>query len=281
MRYKAASIIVIASLLILCHNCTSKDEGMKSVSSTGVSPITEVSFDSCNVERTDTTLKVSFEYDTKVNGYTISGLFYPCEENGERGKVEMDFVKNGEVAFRLLSDNYTCYSTTGGNIHWKNGEHYVFKYISPEVDNPYYSNTNPLGYHTSFQFYDLDFDGKQELLVSDDYRGHGGNHFYVYAIKNNSLHLIDYPPYNSINNESEILPEQREIVTYYEDGVWEQMKIVYHKGKPSRVLKKDTLQFSSDSWVAQKAIEAMVKTRNFYIKSVDYKIGDRVIKYRK
>lgn len=279
MKYNATSIIVVASLLISCHNSTSKDEDTKSVSSTGVS--TEVSNNSCNEERTETTLKVSFEYDKNVNGYTVSGSFYPRGENAEKGKVEMDFVKNGEVAFRFLSDDYTCYSTTGGNIHWKDGEHYVFKYISPEVDNPYYSNTNPLGYHTSFQFYDLDFDGKQELLVSDYYRGHGGNQFYVYAIKDNSLHLIDYPPYNSINNDSEILPELREIVTYYEDGVWEQMKIVYHKGKPSKVHKKDTLQFSSDSWVAQKAIDAMVKTRNFYVKSVDYKIGDRVIKYRK
>lgn len=281
MEYKAKSIIVIVSLLISCHNNTSKEEVMKSVPSTDVSPKTEVSIDSCYEERTDTTIKVSFEYDTKVNGYTISGFFYPCAEDGEWGKVEMDFVKNKQVAFRYRSDSYACYSTAGGNIHWKNGEHYVFKYISPEVDNPYYSSSNPLGYHTSFQFYDLDFDGKPELLVSDDYRGHGGNHFYVYAIKDKHLHLIDYPPYNSINNESKILPDQREIVTYDADGIWEQMKIVYHKGKPSRVHTKDTLRFSSDSWVAKKAIDALVKTRNFYIKSIDYVIGDEVIKYRK
>ncbi len=35
----------------------------------------------------NTTIKVSFEYDRVVNGYKVSGYFYPCSEDGEWGKV--------------------------------------------------------------------------------------------------------------------------------------------------------------------------------------------------
>lgn len=281
MMKSIVTLIIVASMLISCHNNVSMGGAVTTTSAADSTPKTEVSIDSVQKEHIDPTLKVSFEYDTKLNGYTISGDFYPCAEDGEWGKVDMNFVKNGKVAFSFHSDYYSCYSTSGENSPWEDGKHYVFKYISPETDNPYYCPSNPLGYHTSFQFYDLNFDGKPEFLVSDDYRGHGGNHFYAYSITGDSLLLLNYPPYSYIYNNSEIHPDRQEIVTYDEDGVWEQMKIVFHKGRPSKVLAKDTLQFPSDSWIAKKAIGAMIKTRDFYVRSIEYKTGDQVIKYNK
>ena len=227
----------------------------------------------------NTTIKVSFEYDRVIDGYKVSGCFYPCSEDGEWGKVTMNFIKDGKVEFVFHSDYYSCYSTTHGNIHWKNGEHYVFKYILPEKDNSYYSSNNPLGYHTSFQFYDVNFDGKPELLVSDYSRERGGNNFNVYSINGSSLTHLNYPPYNAICNSCEFYLEHQEIVTFYEDGVWEYMKIVFHKGKPTKVSAKDKAQFSSDSWIEKQALDAFDNTRDFYVQSIEYKMGDHTIKW--
>ncbi|MBQ3946394.1 MAG: hypothetical protein II670_12425, partial [Alphaproteobacteria bacterium] len=61
--------------------------------------------------------------------------------------------------------------------------------------------------------------------------------------------------------------------------VWENMKIVFRKGEPSKVSEKDKLQFSSDSWIAKKALEALVNTKDFYVQSIEYKMGDHTIKW--
>lgn len=90
---------------------------------------------------------------------------------------------------------------------------------------------------------------------------------------------VRLPPYNSICNSSEIRPEHQEIVTFYEDGVWEYMKIVFHKGEPSKVSEKDKAQFSSDSWIEKQALDAFDNTRDFYVQSIECKMGDHTIKW--
>jgi hypothetical protein len=158
----------------------------------------------------DNLINVYFKYNQIINGYEVTARWLPFHPKCETGYLIMDFRYNEEWrdSFKYVeTEKYNNYNTdkvtfSKGFQGYQNGDVYYFDYISPETCNPYpeYNNNSPIGYNTPFQFTDVDFDGKEELLINDWYQGQGGNGYYVYKIKGNSIQLIDYPPFNSIDN---------------------------------------------------------------------------------
>ena len=63
---------------------------------------------SCGLNDKNTRLSVVLLYDTPVNGYKVSGAFYPFSPTSETGQVELRFVPvNGGEA--LVFSNVDCF----------------------------------------------------------------------------------------------------------------------------------------------------------------------------
>lgn len=132
-------------------------------------------------------LRVYFQFDTIVEDYKVSGVFYPTSDDDAKnyyGGVSM-YLRNVVTGREYELTNYdhkshkfTSYfmsnnlydiikdSTFNG---FKNGDSYVFTYHN-EHDTMRWkgydeSEIFPLKSHVEFQFYDVDFDGRDELLI--------------------------------------------------------------------------------------------------------------------
>jgi len=157
----------------------------------------------------DNLINVYFKYNQIVNGYEITARWLPFYPKCETGYLIMNFrnTSNGQSFQYIETEKYNNYNTDNvtfskGFKGYQNGDVYYFDYPLPENSNPYkeYNNNSPIGYNTPFQFLDVDFCGEKELLINDWTQGQGGNGYYVYKIKGNSIQLLDYPPFNNIDN---------------------------------------------------------------------------------
>lgn len=159
---------------------------------------------------------VYFRYDTIVNGYEVSGVFYPIYQevykndswggwsyesgvymifcNVETGN-EFIFDKMG----KWISGDDDCGYFISSNIldifsHSFKGfgkeDAYIFNYNDEQV-----CQDNPLLLDADFQFADVDFDGIDELVICTHGGGpRGSNSYDIYELTTNGLVLKE--PYN-------------------------------------------------------------------------------------
>jgi len=174
----------------------------------------------------DTLIDVYFKYNQLVNGYEVTGRWRPFNKDCETGPVLMNF-HNQETGFEFqyFFPFYRSYDTDGVTYGkefkgHKQGDIHYFNYTSPEtLDCLKERNGNsPLGYYSPFQFLDIDFDGKDEFIVSDWYIGEGGNNYAVYAILDNGLKRIDYIPLDRLSCVDRIDLKERTITIVCFDG---------------------------------------------------------------
>lgn len=207
---------------------------------------------------TDSLIKINIVYDEPVNGYNVTGVFYPFDADGETGQVELKFtpVNGGRT---LVFSNVGLHEEghpdwpqkfTGKNIYdrlFQNGKRVPF--VDGETLHCKYHNKNvifeksQLFYDAEFQFYDVDFDGQDEFLVNDYYRGRGGNNYMVYEITPDGFVLKDMEPFNDIINNTVFDKEKRTItnITDYYSGD----KVEYTISKDgNKVLKKVEIEGS-------------------------------------
>ena len=184
--------------------------------------------------RKEESLHINLVYDTPVNGYYVSGVFYPFDETSETGQIELLFtpVNGGEALVfsnvghfekdkpenqaKFTGKNICDYCISDGFKGYRSGDtlrcyYYIEKDNFPE---------SPLYYNAEFQFFDVDFDGKMELLVNDYDKSRSGNHYSVYEINSDGFTLKDEEPFNTINNETRFFPDQHEIVSFIHDGAF-------------------------------------------------------------
>lgn len=154
-------------------------------------------------------LNVYIKYVPDVEGYTVACRLIPYGTDAETGFMIMNF-QNSKTSFMLEIDIICTFHlvemTMGLNIEWKDGDVYEFNYIDPSFPTSYNKNKNSLlGYYTPFQILDIDFDGEKEFIISDYYRGQGGNNYDVYKILNNKLVPIhEELPFSMLDNMSVI-----------------------------------------------------------------------------
>ena len=166
------------------------------------------------------------KYNQPVCGYEVTACWMPFDAYSETGEWVMNFrLVSGGRNFQYAdtekySNSMLMDITFAKNFQgYRNGDVYYFDYVSAtdSINREYYPNS-PLGYYTPFQFFDADFDGKDELLVNDFGMDRQGNSYTVFDITAKGLHRKDYLPFAEIDNETEFYPAVGTIVLYAHDG---------------------------------------------------------------
>ena len=177
-------------------------------------------------------ITIHIKYDKPVSGYVVSGEFYPFDADAETGQVTLrfrsltgkqDFVysnvgksEDGYPEYPAKFTGYNLCKYLDKNAHFHDGDTLVFLY-NTESD---IFESSPLYYYAEFQFFDVDFDGVDEFLVNDFYRGHGGNNYTVYEITSNGLKKKSFEPFDRITNSIVFDARRRVIKDELHDGVF-------------------------------------------------------------
>ena len=160
-----------------------------------------------------TPVVVHFKYDTPISGYIVEGMFYPFTEVSETGQVEVSFrsLETGDIFVYSnvglnVDDTNSPAKFSGYNIDeivfsdgfqsWKSIDSLTFTLNTTKDPYP----DSPLLYAAEFQFYDIDNDGVDELLVNQWDRHRGGNYYDVYSITKDGLKEKSFPDVGTIDN---------------------------------------------------------------------------------
>ena len=163
-------------------------------------------------------ISVYFRFDTIINDFEVSGILYPnfSEEYG------WSYAENGvRLFFRNLDTEKECVWTDwdaevnnfkntfmSKNIQdivlsedfkgFQDGDYYTFHYDTTTRKNP----QNPLLPNAEYQFYDIDFDGEDELLLSYYHGGPKGCTAYeIYELTDTAIikkEVVDLKKYHTL-----------------------------------------------------------------------------------
>lgn len=197
---------------------------------------------SCGVNNSNSKTSITLVYDEPISGYNVSGTFYPFGPNTETGQVELVFapVNGGDT---LVFSNVDCFEEenpentekfTGKNIcdyvfsEQFSGFHDGDTLICHYYDTKHPALDSPFLYDAEFQFIDIDFDGENEFLINDYYRGQCGNQYTAYEISGNGFVLKDDWPFNCLTNETKLLPDTKQIYLRVLDDMFDTVDISYY-----------------------------------------------------
>lgn len=201
----------------------------------------------------DSLIDVYFAYKQTVNGYEVTGRWRSFKKMSETGPILLNF-RNTETSkeYQYFSEKYHSYDTdkvsfaNGFRGHQKGDLHY-FNYTSPDtLDSFKMENGNsPLGFYSPFQFFDIDFDGKDELLISDWYQGQAGNGYEVFKMTDKDLLKLDYMPLDRLTNLDKIDLENKTITIVDFDGASDNASFFFSHKKREEII-TDVPDFYSD-----------------------------------
>lgn len=175
----------------------------------------------------DSLIHVYFKYKQLINGYEVTGKWFPYDKYSETGFVLMYF-KNEETGFKMgyIEPKYSSYDIdkimlAKDFIGHQNDSIYLLDYTSPDTTD-YFKDINgysPISFYSPFQFLDVDFDGTDELLISDWGQTQAGNHYDVIKIlDNNDTEKLDYMPLDRLTNVDRINLKNKTITIVDFDG---------------------------------------------------------------
>lgn len=205
----------------------------------------------------DSLLNVYFKYNQIVNGYEVTARWMPFEPHSETGSVIINFrhTTNGQ-SFQYVENIYHNFDIdkitfSKGFKGYQNGNVYYLDYMTNH--NPDEYKNSPLYYYAPFQFYDVDFDGEQELLINDCDQIKGGNTYRAYKVRENNIELMNYVPFNALDNEVTFDMHNKTIRLYRFDGVFDSSSIVFSKYS-TIISNKGIPQGLSKGWTTSRQI---------------------------
>lgn len=164
----------------------------------------------------------SFKFDRPVDGFEVSGLLAPWWPDSEIGGVRYYF-KNLKSQ-QIYSYSWDClvvpaifdFATSDSFERWEEGQTYIFRYVTPE-ENEGYDIHHPIGKKTPFQFFDIDFDGEKELLVSNWMWRKNYSDIEAFKLKDGILEKISIPPYGNLKSIAYVDQEKKEVLYAVKD----------------------------------------------------------------
>lgn len=235
-------------------------------------------FFSCgsNTSKSHHPLTVHIKYDEPINGYQVDGEFFPFNAQSETGQVELRFksltggqdivysnVGESEDGYPENPAKFTGYNIceyifADDNARFNDGDTLTFHYNS----EPGILKDSPLYYYAEFQFFDVDFDGEDEFLINDYYRGRCGNHYTVYEITSEGFVLKNEYPFNSITNETQFYPETKQVYIRVDEDKFELVNLLLN-AKPFDDT-ADTFQCKIMNTLKGDALDAYKKEREAF-----------------
>lgn len=176
---------------------------------------------------------VKLVYDKPIDGYEVTANWQPFEAKGcETGYITINFrdISTGKEFQYINREKFSSYHTdlitsAEGFDGYKDGDVYHVEYVT----KPSPFEESPIDYYLPFQFYDIDFDGDNELLINIYDKGQPGNGYDVFEITDAGLIEKSYPPFNLVDNMMKF-DNQNKIITYYQkDGVYYSCSLHYQK----------------------------------------------------
>lgn len=244
---KNCMYLLIALLLFSCKSRPIACKNINSADSAWVNALDRVELPTTK----DSLIKVYFKYNQLVNGYEVTGRWMPFEPHNETGSVIMNFRHTtGGQSFQYIENIYHNFDMdkitfSKGFKGYQNGDVYYLDYITN--DNPDEYKDSPLYYYAPFQFYDVDFDGEQELIINDCDQIKGGNTYRAYKVRDNDIELMGYLPFNALDNEVTFDMHNKTIRLNRFDGVFDSSSIVFSK-YPTTIRDKHIPQGLSQGW---------------------------------
>lgn len=192
----------------------------------------------------DNRIDVYIKYNQTVNGYEVTGRWRPFDEKAETGemllkfrnvKTDAEYIYESNLYHSFDTDKVTFDKDFKGH---RNGDTLSFDYTRPETDDPFkeVNGNSPLGYYSPFQFLDIDFDEKDELLISDWCQGQAGNSYEVFKLTEKGLHRLDYEPLFRLTNIDRIDIKKKTITIVDFHGASDEATFYY-----SHKVRKDSI----------------------------------------
>ena len=217
---KNYSYMILATSLLCCISCT---------------PIWVRELETKDIQKgCANNISVYFRFDTIINGFVVSGILYPnySKEYGwsyaENG-VRLFFASintNKEYVWTDWEEDCKCFKNTfmSKNVQdvvlsedfkgFRDGDYYTFHYDTSAQKNP----QNPLLPNAEYQFYDIDFDGENELLLNYYHGGaKGGSAYEIYERTDTGLvrkEVIGEEGYFALDGNTIINPENKTITSF-------------------------------------------------------------------
>ena len=178
-------------------------------------------------------ISVYFRFDTIINNFVVIGILYPSysEEYGwsyaENGARLFFYNQETDIEYTWTDwkKEYQCFKNTfmSKNVQdivlsedfkgFHNGDYYTFHYDTSTLKNP----QNPLLPNAEYQFYDIDFDGANELLLNYYHGGaKGGSAHEIYEMTDTGLvqkEVIGEEGYFALDGNTIINPEDKTITS--------------------------------------------------------------------
>ena len=228
-----------------------------------------------------TPIRVTLKYDRPIGGYDVTAVWQPFEaKNCETGCITATFrnATTGMVFKYVNNEKFSSYFTdhftfSEGFKGHKDGDEYTIEYISPETPNlPH----KPIDYYLPFQFYDVDFDGVNELLVRD-WGGSRNGDCSVYEVTNLGLKEKSYFPFGQLDTQTEFDSDRQTIKLCVEDGAWFYYELICKKQpqkEPQQLIIPTDIDPTLHEILAD--INARVTTSDFHVVSASVRLGEKV-----
>lgn len=217
---KNYSYMILATSLLCCISCT---------------PIWVRELETKDIQKgCANNISVYFRFDTIINGFVVSGILYPnyskeCGWSYAENGVRLFFASldtDKEYVWTDWEEDSKCFKYTfmSKNVQdivlsedfkgFHDGNYYTFHYDISTQKNP----QNPLLPNAEYQFYDIDFDGEDELLLNYYHGGaKGGSAHEIYEMTDTELvrkEVIGEEGYFALDGNTIINSEDKTITSF-------------------------------------------------------------------